>query len=140
MRADSKSAKRQSSCLCFFSLLGFSYVNAACKMLVKLTPGDNIIIKHKCTTSHCFELAIGILHHTVLSTKMHPTLPVNTTKNYVQLYTLHSTLYISKVSVNILAEKYDEIDPWSQGQMRWCTELMLFYFDNKTVHFTSILN
>jgi len=39
MHEDPKSAKIQSSCQSFFALLGSSRVKAACKMLVRLTPG-----------------------------------------------------------------------------------------------------
>jgi len=40
---DPKSTKRLSSHQCLFALLGSSLVKAACKMLVKSTPGVNVI-------------------------------------------------------------------------------------------------
>jgi len=39
MHADPKSVKKTDSLTVFFTLLGLASVKAACKMLVKLTPG-----------------------------------------------------------------------------------------------------
>ena len=39
MRADPKSAIKRLNLTVFFELLGFAHVKAACRMLVKLTPG-----------------------------------------------------------------------------------------------------
>jgi len=53
-RVDSKSTKKTSSHQCLFALMGPTHVKAACKMLVKLTPGlISFLIFFICTSECC---------------------------------------------------------------------------------------
>jgi len=73
-RVDSKSTKKTSSHQCLFALMGPTHVKAACKMLVKLTPGlisfliffictSECCVSVKCVTSNSTHQHLSI-HHT----------------------------------------------------------------------------
>ncbi len=65
-----------------FALLGSTHVKAACKMLMKLTPGVHFTSYLALSTN---APAVFVLHYSVSSTKLMPTLPVNTTRSNTQL-------------------------------------------------------
>ncbi len=86
---DPKSVEWLMTWLPFFALLESTCIKASSKHVDEIdTWGlfyQPCIAKRKSLGSHCFAPALIILSHSVTLTKLHPILPVYTTRNYAQL-------------------------------------------------------